>query len=66
MITIKNLHASIDGKEILKGFKKSTHLLNETIDDLMKVIIIKDNPSIEKEEVLIKDVFENVKKELQK
>jgi signal transduction histidine kinase len=47
-------------KEILNGFSKSTHLLNETIDDLMKVIIIKDNPSIEKEEVLIKDVFENV------
>lgn len=47
-------------KEILNGFSKSTHLLNETITDLMKVIIIKDNPSIEKEEVLIKDVFENV------
>lgn len=47
-------------KEILNGFSKSTHLLNETINDLMKVIIIKDNPSIEKEEVLIKDVFENV------
>ena len=47
-------------KEILNGFSTSAHLLNETIDDLMKVIIIKDNPSIEKEEVLIKDVFENV------
>lgn len=47
-------------KEILNGFSKSTHLLNETINDLMKVIIIKDNPSIEKEEVLVKDVFENV------
>ena len=39
---------------------KSTHLLNETINDLVKVIIIKDNPSIQKEKVLIKDVFENV------
>ena len=27
---------------------------------LVKVVIIKDNPSIQKEEVLIKDVFENV------
>ncbi|HEX9979297.1 MAG TPA: PAS domain S-box protein [Flavobacterium sp.] len=47
-------------KEILEGFSKSTHLLNETINDLVKVVIIKDNPSIQKEEVLIKDVFENV------
>jgi PAS domain S-box-containing protein len=47
-------------KEILNGFKKSTYLLNETIDDLVKVVIIKDNPSIQKEEVTIKEVFENV------
>jgi PAS domain S-box-containing protein len=49
-----------DLKEIINGFSKSTHLLNETINDLVKVIIIKDNPSIQKEKVLIKDVFENV------
>jgi len=47
-------------KEILNGFSKSTHLLNETINDLVKVVIIKDNPSIEKEKVLIKEIFENV------
>lgn len=47
-------------KEILNGFNKSTHLLNETIDDLVKVIIIKDNPSIQKEAVLLKEIFENV------
>lgn len=47
-------------KEVLEGFSKSTHLLNETINDLVKVIIIKDNPSIETEDVLIQDVFENV------
>ncbi|WP_396157116.1 PAS domain S-box protein [Flavobacterium sp.] len=46
--------------EIITGFSKSTHLLNETINDLVKVIIIKDNPSIQKEKVLIKEVFENV------
>lgn len=46
--------------EILNGFKKSTHLLNETISDLVKVIIIKDSPSIQREEVVIKDVFESV------
>jgi PAS domain S-box-containing protein len=47
-------------KEILDGFKKSTHLLNETINDLVKVIVIKDNPSIQKEDIELKEAFENV------
>jgi PAS domain S-box-containing protein len=47
-------------QEILDGFNKSTHLLNETINDLVKVIIIKDNPSIKKEAVSLKEVFENI------
>jgi len=47
-------------QEILTGFTKSTHLLNETINDLVKVIIIKDNPSMQKEETSLKEVFENV------
>lgn len=45
---------------ILNGFTKSTHLLNETINDLVKVVIIKDNPSIQKENVLFREVFESV------
>lgn len=47
-------------KEIIDGFNKSTHLLNDTINDLVKVIIIKDNPCIEKESLLLKDIFEDV------
>lgn len=47
-------------KEILDGFNKSTHLLNDTINDLVRVIIIKDNPSIEKEDLMLKDIFEDV------
>ncbi|MBF4465506.1 PAS domain-containing protein [Flavobacterium sp. LC2016-12] len=47
-------------EEIIAGFTKSTHLLNETINDLVKVIIIKDNPSMQKEEVSLQEVFENV------
>lgn len=47
-------------KEILNGFSKSTNQLNETINDLVKVIIIKDSPSIDKEQVVIGDVFENI------
>ena len=47
-------------QEILNGFKRSTHLLNETIEDLVKVVIIKDNPSILKEDISMKEIFENV------
>ncbi|OAB28970.1 PAS domain S-box-containing protein [Flavobacterium fryxellicola] len=47
-------------KEILSGFNKSTHLLNDTINDLVKVIVIRDNPSIKKEAVLFKEIFENI------
>ena len=47
-------------EELLNGFYKSTNLLNDTINDLVKVIIIKDNPSIQKETVSLSEVFENV------
>jgi PAS domain S-box-containing protein len=47
-------------RDIIQGFSKSTHLLNETIDDLTKVMIIKDNTSIQKEDVSLNEVFENV------
>jgi PAS domain S-box-containing protein len=47
-------------KEILDGFNKSTHLLNDTINDLVKVIIIKDSPSITKESVELNEILKNV------
>jgi signal transduction histidine kinase len=47
-------------KEILDGFNKSTNLLNETISDLVKVIVIKENPAVQKETINLKEVFENV------
>ncbi len=47
-------------KEIINGFSKSTSQLNETINDLVNVIIIKDSPSIQKEDIIIKNIFENV------
>lgn len=49
-----------DLREIIDGFANSTYMLNETINDLVKVIIIKDNPAIKKEKILVKDVFESV------
>jgi len=59
-ITIENE----DLKEIINGFRVSTHLLNETINDLAKVITIKDNPSIQKEELQIQDIFKNILNQL--
>lgn len=46
--------------ELINGFSKSTHLLNETVNDLVKIIVIKDSTSIERENVTILEVFENV------
>lgn len=58
---IKNIEIEdLELQEILGGFNKSTQLLNETINDLVKVIVIKDNPSIQVENVRLKEVFENV------
>ena len=55
-IPIENLEL----KEILSGFNKSTHLLNETINDLVKVIVIKENSSLLKEAIQLEDVFAKV------
>ena len=51
-------------KEILTGFKLSTHLLNETINDLARVITIKDSPSIQNEELQIQTIFKNILNQL--
>ncbi|AWI25945.1 PAS domain-containing sensor histidine kinase [Flavobacterium pallidum] len=47
-------------QQIMEGFSKSTYLLNETISDLGKVVIIRDNPSIEKQHIPIRESIENV------
>jgi PAS domain S-box-containing protein len=47
-------------KEILEGFKTSTFLLNETINDLAKVITIKDSPSSIIEALSLKELFNNI------
>jgi len=47
-------------KLIIDGFSKSTYLLNETISDLGRVVIIRDNPSIEKQNITFEESFKNV------
>lgn len=49
-------------KEIIHGFSQSTHLLNDTINDLTRVMLIKDKPAIQREEVVLKDVFKKIYK----
>jgi PAS domain S-box-containing protein len=55
-IPIENLEL----KEILNGFNKSTHLLNETINDLVKVIVIKENSSLQKEAIQLEHIFDKI------
>lgn len=51
--------------EIIGGFNKSTYLLNETINDLVKIIVIKDQISIQKENVSLHEVLKHVFNQLQ-
>ena len=57
---IEDIPINSELSEIINGFKKSTHLLNETINDLVKIIVIKDKISIQKENVTINEVVEHV------
>lgn len=51
--------------ELLKGFKTSTFLLNETVNDLLKVLTIKDNLSIQQEPIILNNVMEKVLSQIQ-
>jgi PAS domain S-box-containing protein len=51
-------------QEILNGFSQSTQLLNNTVSDLVKVITIKDKPSIIKENVNLEEIFHYVFQQL--
>ena len=60
-------HTSIeddDLKEIINGFKTSTHLLNETVNDLAKATTIKNSSIIQYAELQIQDVFQNILNQL--
>ena len=48
-------------KKLINGFKLSTMLLNDTLNDLIKVLFIKENTNLNKEEILFVDVLDKVK-----
>lgn len=47
-------------KEILEGFDTSTNSLNDTINDLLKILCIKENTGIEQEEIRLLELFQKV------
>lgn len=51
-------------KTIIEGFKVSTIQLNSTVNDLVKILIIRDNDSIEQKEILFGQIFSQVKGQL--
>jgi signal transduction histidine kinase len=46
--------------QILEGFQVSTQLLNQTLEDLHKILVIKKQPSIDQEEIDLSDTVEIV------
>ncbi len=46
--------------EILNGFKTSTELLNDTINDLAKVLVIKNNAPMPQEKIVLQDMLDKV------
>lgn len=46
-------------RDLIQAFKKSTQILNNTLNDLIRVLIIKDNPNQEIEELYVEHIFSN-------
>ena len=48
-------------KQLIQGFKQSTQLLNDTLNDLIKILIIKENTSITTNNVRFEEILDKVK-----
>lgn len=46
--------------QIIQGFKTSTHLLNDTINDLVKILIIRDSDSIDLKNISFEKIMNQV------
>jgi len=65
LVSIANLiqpNTDVDEEtlELIEGFKKSTYQLNETLDDLIKIIMIKDSTNIEQYDLKFEPFFQKV------
>ena len=51
-------------KELINGFKTSTYHLNETLNDLIEVLIIKENRSKHKDQLTFEEIFKKITESL--
>jgi len=63
LINLKNIDDPLTLK-LIEGFKTSTYQLNETLNDLINVLIIKDNTDIKLEELSFKEIVDKVKESI--
>ncbi|GAB3163281.1 hypothetical protein GCM10027291_02660 [Telluribacter humicola] len=47
-------------EDLINGFRVSTSALNDTVNDLIDVLIIKGNPSKEKSLIRLRDIFDKI------
>jgi PAS domain S-box-containing protein len=64
LIDTETIHDPIN-VELIEGFKTSTHYLNETLEDLLKVMVIRENKEILLEPVFFESVFKSVSDSIQ-
>ncbi len=50
--------------QLIDAFKTSTHHLNETLNDLIEILIIKDNRNIQKDQLIFEEIFEKTNESL--
>jgi PAS domain S-box-containing protein len=50
--------------KLIEGFKKSTYQLNETLNDLINVLIVKDNTDLTLDELSFEEIIDKVKESI--
>lgn len=50
--------------KLIEGFKKSTYNLNETLNDLIEILIIKENRNLQTNHLYFEDIFNKIKDSL--
>jgi signal transduction histidine kinase len=46
--------------KVLEGFKTSTNQLNDTINDLLKILVIKENVNVQQEVIAFETVWNKI------
>ncbi|MCW3081201.1 PAS domain S-box protein [Segetibacter sp.] len=66
LLSLYNKESPLDdfNQLLIEKFEEATQQLNQTLNDLVDVLVIKSNPNIERETVSFTDVFIEVKKNI--